>query len=94
MEHFLSIGHYANVKRDNVDLKQQSKKALRPFNFVLFLFAGGSMVGMRNVLAIRLIVDFWSSAPLRNKTPNIHVLLGKIEDNEGTSPSKYFDPDM
>ena len=42
-----------------------------------------------NVLAIRQIVDFWSTSPLRNKSPNVHVLLGKTQDL-GKSPGVYL----
>ena len=53
------------------------------------LLIGGSMVGLGNILAIRQIVDFWSTLPLRNKTPNVHVLLGKSQDL-GKSPGVYL----
>ena len=56
--------------------------------YLTILLIGGSMVGLGNILAIRQIVDFWSTLPLRNKTPNVHVLLGKSQDL-GKSPGMY-----
>jgi hypothetical protein len=52
------------------------------------------MVGLGNIQAMRQIVDFWSTLPLRNKAPNIHVLLGKSENfgnSPGLSPSHFLD---
>jgi len=52
------------------------------------LFPGKGPLGMKNILSLRLLLDFLSAQPSRNKVPNIHILLGKVQDSV-LSPGIY-----
>ena len=46
------------------------------------------MVGVQNLVGIRLIADFIASLPVRNRKPNLLVVLGKHDSDSWSSPGK------